>query len=76
MVFYETEGDLVRLFCDYNLFSFVNSKRSLSFGSRNAVFCNENHYLTKLCGYLLLIIIKIIFPSGKTDARPEVDTLL
>ena len=34
MVFYETEGDLVRLFRDYNLFSLVNSKRSLSFGSR------------------------------------------
>ena len=76
MVFYVTEGDLVRLFCDYNLFSFVNSKRSLSFGSINVVFWNENRYLTNLCSYLLLMIIKIIFPSGKNDARPEVDTLL
>ena len=63
-------------FCDYNLFAFVNSKRSLSFGSRNTVFWNENRYLTNLCSYLLLIIIKIIFPSGKIDAMPEVDTLL
>ena len=42
----------------------------------NAVSSIENRYLTNLCSYLLLIIIKIIFPSGKIDAKPEVDTTL
>ena len=68
-------------FCDYVQFIFIwelqtVTKFWVALIEANAVFWNENRYLTNLCSYLLLIIIKIIFPSGKIDARPEVDTSL
>ena len=76
MVFYETEGDLIRRFVTTIYFHELQTvtKFWVALIEANAVFWNENRYLTNLCSYLLLIIIKIIFPSGKIDARSEVDT--
>ena len=78
MVFYETEGDLIRRFVTTIYFHELQTvtKFWVALIEANAVFWNENRYLTNLCSYLLLITIKIIFPSGKIDAMPEVDTLL
>ena len=78
MVFCETEGDLVRRFVTTIYFHELQTvtKFWVTLIEANAVFWNENRYLTNLCSYLLLITIKIIFPSGKIDAMPEVDTLL
>ena len=79
MVFYKTEGDLVRRFATAIYFICelqTVTKFWVALIEANAVFSNENRYLTNHCSYLLLIIIKIIFPGGKIDARPEVDTLL
>ena len=78
MVFCETEGDLVRRFVTTIYFHELQTvtKFWVALIEANAVFWNENRYLTNLCSYLLLITIKIIFPSGKIDAMPEVDTLL
>ena len=62
MVFYETEGDLVRRFvfiCELQ----TVTKFWVALIEANAVFSIENRYLTNLCSYLLLIIIKIIFPG-------------
>ena len=78
MVFYETEGDLVRRFVTTIYFHELQTvtKFWVALIEANAVFWNENRYLTNRCSYLLLIIIKIIFPRGRNDARPEVDTFL
>ena len=68
MVFYKTEGDLVRRFifiCELQ----TVTKVLVALIEANAVFWNGNRYLTNLCSYLLLIIIKIIFPSGKKLTR-------